>query len=112
MKRVCIILGTRPEAIKLAPVIQTFQNYQGLETQVILTGQHREMVEQVMGLFDLTASRDLEIMQPKQSLSDITCRSLRGLQDLFEESEPNLVLAQGDTTTAFAAALAAFYKKI
>ncbi|MGB3642482.1 MAG: UDP-N-acetylglucosamine 2-epimerase (non-hydrolyzing) [Rivularia sp. (in: cyanobacteria)] len=112
MKRVCIILGTRPEAIKLAPVIKTFQAYEGLETQVILTGQHREMVEQVMGLFNLEADRDLEIMQPKQSLSDITCRSLRGLQELFEESEPNLVLVQGDTTTAFAAALAAFYKKI
>ncbi|MGB3650358.1 MAG: UDP-N-acetylglucosamine 2-epimerase (non-hydrolyzing) [Rivularia sp. (in: cyanobacteria)] len=112
MKRVCIILGTRPEAIKLAPVIQTFQACEGLETQVILTGQHREMVEQVMGLFNLKADRDLEIMQPKQSLSDITCRSLRGLQELFEESEPNLVLVQGDTTTAFAAALAAFYKKI
>ncbi len=112
MKRVCIILGTRPEAIKLAPVIQTFQSYEGLETQVILTGQHREMVEQVMGLFNLKASRDLEIMQPKQSLNDITCRSLRGLQELFEESEPSLVLAQGDTTTAFAAALAAIYQKI
>ena len=112
MKRVCIILGTRPEAIKLAPVIQTFQACEGLETQVILTGQHREMVEQVMGLFNLKADRDLEIMQPKQSLSDITCRSLRGLQELFEESEPSLVLVQGDTTTAFAAALAAFYKKI
>ncbi len=112
MKRVCIILGTRPEAIKLAPVIKTFQAYEALETQVILTGQHREMVEQVMGLFNLKADRDLEIMQPKQSLSDITCRSLRGLQELFEESEPNLVIVQGDTTTAFAAALAAFYKKI
>ncbi len=112
MKRVCIILGTRPEAIKLAPVIQTFQACEGLETQVILTGQHREMVEQVMGLFNLKADRDLEIMQPKQSLSDITCRSLRGLQELFKESEPSLILVQGDTTTAFAAALAAFYKKI
>lgn len=112
MKQVCIILGTRPEAIKLAPVIQTFQSYEGLATQVILTGQHREMVEQVMGLFNLKANRDLEIMQPKQSLSDITCRSLLGLQELFEEKQPNLVLVQGDTTTAFAAALAAFYKKI
>ena len=112
MKRVCIILGTRPEAIKLAPVIQTFQSYEGFETQVILTGQHREMVEQVMGLFNLKADRDLEIMQPKQSLNDITCRSLGGLQELFKEKEPNLVLVQGDTTTAFAATLAAFYQKI
>lgn len=111
-KRVCIILGTRPEAIKLAPVIQVFQNYSGFETQVVLTGQHREMVEQVMQLFNLKADSDLEIMQPKQSLSDITCRSLRGLEELFNSKKPNLVIVQGDTSTAFAAGLAAFYQKI
>jgi UDP-N-acetylglucosamine 2-epimerase (non-hydrolysing) len=111
-QKICIILGTRPEAIKLAPVIQVFQRSPSFETQVILTGQHREMVEQVMQLFDLKADRDLEIMLPKQSLSDITCRSLRGLEALFQNILPNLVLVQGDTTTAFAAALAAFYQKI
>lgn len=111
-KRVCIILGTRPEAIKLAPVIQVFQNYSGFETQVVLTGQHREMVEQVMQLFNLKADVDLEIMQPKQSLSDITCRSLRGLEELFNTNKPDLVIVQGDTSTAFAAGLAAFYQKI
>jgi UDP-N-acetylglucosamine 2-epimerase (non-hydrolysing) len=111
-QKICIILGTRPEAIKLAPVIQVFQRSPTFDTQVILTGQHREMVEQVMQLFDLKADRDLEIMQPKQSLSDITCRSLRGLETLFQRILPNLVLVQGDTTTAFAAALAAFYQKI
>ncbi len=111
-KRVCIILGTRPEAIKLAPVIQVFRNYSGFETKVILTGQHREMVEQVMQLFNLTADVDLEIMQPKQSLSDITYRSLRGLEELFNANKPNLVIVQGDTSTAFAAGLAAFYQKI
>lgn len=111
-KRVCIILGTRPEAIKLAPVIQVFRNYSGFETQVVLTGQHREMVEQVMQLFDLKADSDLEIMQPKQSLSDITCRSLRGLEELFNSNKPDLVIVQGDTSTAFAAGLAAFYQKI
>lgn len=111
-KRVCIILGTRPEAIKLAPVIQVFQNYSGFETQVVLTGQHREMVEQVMQLFNLKANVDLEIMQPKQSLSDITCRSLRGLEELFNANKPDLVIVQGDTSTAFAAGLAAFYQKI
>lgn len=111
-KRVCIILGTRPEAIKLAPVIQVFQNYSGFETQVVLTGQHREMVEQVMQLFNLKADVDLEIMQPKQSLSDITCRSLRGLEELFNRNKPDLVIVQGDTSTAFAAGLAAFYQKI
>jgi len=111
-KTICIILGTRPEAIKLAPVIQVFQRSPLFDTQVILTGQHREMVEQVMQLFDLKADRDLEIMLPKQSLSDITCRSLRGLETLFQQIQPSLVLVQGDTTTAFAASLAAFYQKI
>lgn len=111
-RQICIILGTRPEAIKLAPVIQIFQRSPSFDTRVVLTGQHREMVEQVMQLFDLKADRDLEIMQPKQSLTDITCGTLRGLEALFQQKQPNLVLVQGDTTTAFAAALAAFYQKI
>lgn len=109
---VSIILGTRPEAIKLAPVIQAFKACPTFDTQVILTGQHREMVDQVMALFHLTADHDLAIMQPGQSLSDITCLSLRGLEALFQTLQPKLVLVQGDTTTAFAAALAAFYQKI
>ncbi|WP_375510199.1 non-hydrolyzing UDP-N-acetylglucosamine 2-epimerase [uncultured Nostoc sp.] len=111
-KRVCIILGTRPEAIKLAPVIQVFQKSSSFESQVILTGQHREMVEQVMQLFNIKADYDLEIMQVQQSLNDITCRSLQGLEALFNEKKPDLIVVQGDTTTAFAAALAAFYQKI
>ncbi|NET01157.1 MAG: UDP-N-acetylglucosamine 2-epimerase (non-hydrolyzing) [Sphaerospermopsis sp. SIO1G1] len=111
-KKIGIILGTRPEAIKLAPVIQIFQNCSDLEVQVILTGQHKEMVEQVMQLFHLKADHNLEIMQPKQSLNDITCRSLQGLENLFLEQKLDLVIVQGDTTTAFAAALAAFYQKI
>lgn len=110
--RVCITLGTRPEAIKLAPVIQQFQSSPAFETQVILTGQHREMVEQVMQLFGLSASQDLEIMQPQQTLTDITCRSLRGLETVFKQLQPQVVLVQGDTTTAFAATLAAFYQQI
>ncbi len=112
INRVCIVLGTRPEAIKLAPVIQQFKNSPSFDTQVILTGQHREMVEQVMRMFDLKADRDLAIMQHQQTLTDITCRSLQGLEDLFKELQPKIVLVQGDTTTAFAAALAAFYQKI
>jgi len=111
-KRVCIILGTRPEAIKLAPVIQVFRRVSDFELQVILTGQHREMVEQVMQLFNIKADYNLEIMQTQQSLNDITCRSLQGLEALFQVKKPDLVLVQGDTTTAFAAALAAFYQKI
>lgn len=109
---ICIIVGTRPEAIKMAPVIQAFQRSSVFDTQIVLTGQHREMVDQVMQLFDLTPNHDLAIMQPKQTLTDITCWALRGLETLFQQIQPKMVLVQGDTTTAFAAALAAFYQKI
>ncbi len=110
--RVCITLGTRPEAIKLAPVIRAFQDAPEFDTQVVLTGQHREMVAQVMELFQLQADEDLDIMQPKQTLTDITCRSLQGLEACLQRLQPQLVIAQGDTTTAFSAALAAFYQQI
>ena len=109
---ICITLGTRPEAIKLASVIQQFRQCAAFKTHVILTGQHREMVEQVMQLFELSAEQDLEIMTSKQTLTDITCRSLRGLETVFQKIEPKLVIVQGDTTTAFAATLAAFYQQI
>lgn len=109
---ICITLGTRPEAIKLAPVIRQFQQSPLFTTQVVLTGQHREMVTQVIDLFGLRADRDLDIMQHGQSLTDITCRSLQGLEALFKDLQPRLVIVQGDTTTAFAAALAAFYQQI
>jgi UDP-N-acetylglucosamine 2-epimerase (non-hydrolysing) len=109
---VSIILGTRPEAIKMAPVIQQFRRSPQFQTQVILTGQHKEMVDQVMELFHLTADHDLAIMKAKQSLTDITCGTLQGLEQLFHQLRPAMVLVQGDTTTAFAAALAAFYQKI
>jgi UDP-N-acetylglucosamine 2-epimerase (non-hydrolysing) len=109
---ICITLGTRPEAIKLAPVIQQFQKIPEFKTHVVLTGQHREMVDQVMQLFELQANEDLNIMQPKQTLTEITYRSLQGLEEIFQKIAPQLVIVQGDTTTAFAAALAAFYQKI
>lgn len=109
---VCLIVGTRPEAIKMAPVIQAFQRSPLFETQIVLTGQHREMVDQVMNFFELSPQHDLAIMQPKQTLTDITCWALRGLEELFQKLQPRMVLVQGDTTTAFAAALAAFYQKI
>jgi UDP-N-acetylglucosamine 2-epimerase (non-hydrolysing) len=111
-KSICITLGTRPEAIKLAPVIRIFQESEQFQTHVILTGQHKEMVEQVMNLFALQADENLEIMQTRQTLTDITCRSLRGLETVFERIKPDLIIVQGDTTTAFAAALAAFYQQI
>ena len=110
--KICITLGTRPEAIKLAPVIKQFQKSSSFQTHVVLTGQHKEMVAQVMQLFNLSADRDLEIMQPRQSLTEITCRSLPGLETVFQEIKPDLVIVQGDTTTAFAATLAAFYQQI
>ncbi|PZU92177.1 MAG: UDP-N-acetylglucosamine 2-epimerase (non-hydrolyzing) [Pseudanabaena sp.] len=109
---VCLTLGTRPEAIKLAPVIHLFRNNPNFQTSVLLTGQHREMVEQVMQLFELRADYDLDIMQPKQTLTQITCNSLVGLETIYKEIKPDMVLVQGDTTTAFAAALAAFYQQI
>jgi UDP-N-acetylglucosamine 2-epimerase (non-hydrolysing) len=93
-------------------VIQTCRACPDLETQVVLTGQHREMVAQVMQWFGLEAQQDLAIMQAKQTLTDITCRSLQGLEALLQTLQPRLVLVQGDTTTAFAATLAAFYQQI
>lgn len=111
-KTICITLGTRPEAIKLAPVIQAFLSQLDFDTKVILTGQHREMVQQVMDLFNLSAHQDLDIMLPQQTLSDITCRSLKGLEEIFTRIKPQLVIAQGDTTTAFSASLASFYQQI
>ncbi|MDX1977464.1 MAG: UDP-N-acetylglucosamine 2-epimerase (non-hydrolyzing) [Pseudanabaenaceae cyanobacterium bins.68] len=109
---VCVVLGTRPEAIKLAPVVAELGRHPHFRSSLVLTGQHRQMVAQVLDLFELRPDRDLEIMQPKQSLSEITCRSLAGLGEVFRELQPDLVLVQGDTTTAFAASLAAFYQQI
>jgi len=110
--RVTIVLGTRPEAIKLAPVIKAFRHCGALTTRVVLTGQHREMVTQVMDLFGLKADQDLGLMAPRQTLTHVTCAALQGLRDDFQAYPPKLVLVQGDTTTAFAAGLAAFYEQI
>ena len=112
LPRVTIVLGTRPEAIKLAPVIQEFRASKDVETRVVLTGQHREMVSQVMDLFGLSADLDLNLMAPRQTLTHVTCAALQGLRDDFQAFPPKLVLVQGDTTTAFAAALSAFYEQI
>jgi UDP-N-acetylglucosamine 2-epimerase (non-hydrolysing) len=109
---VTIVLGTRPEAIKLAPVIRAFQAATDFRTRVVLTGQHREMVSQVMDLFGLSADRDLALMAPRQTLTHVTCAALQGLKDEFTAHRPDLALVQGDTTTAFASALAAFYEQV
>ncbi|WP_320676384.1 non-hydrolyzing UDP-N-acetylglucosamine 2-epimerase [Prochlorococcus sp. MIT 1300] len=112
LPRVTIVLGTRPEAIKLAPVIKVFQACKVFSTRVVLTGQHREMVAQVMDLFGLQADHDLDLMKPRQSLTHVTCSALKGLRDEFRKFPADLVLVQGDTSTAFSAALAAFYEQI
>ena len=112
LPRVTIVLGTRPEAIKLAPVINAFQACKAFTTRVVLTGQHREMVAQVMDLFGLQADHDLDLMKPRQSLTHVTCSALMGLREEFQKFPADLVLVQGDTSTAFSAALAAFYEQI
>ena len=111
-KLITIVLGTRPEAIKLAPVIKIFKNCEKFKTRVVITGQHKEMVHQVLRIFDIEPQKDLNIMQHKQSLTQITCLILEGLKKDFKEKKPSLVIVQGDTSTAFAAALGAFYAQI
>lgn len=110
--KVMTIFGTRPEAIKMAPVIQELRKHPEIETKVCVTAQHREMLDQVMDLFHLKADYDLNIMAQGQTLYDITGRVLRGLQEVFAEERPDCVLVHGDTTTTFTAALAAFYAQI
>lgn len=110
--KVMTIFGTRPEAIKMAPVIRELRKHPEIETKVCVTAQHREMLDQVMDLFHLKADYDLNIMAQGQTLYDITGRVLRGLQDVFEKERPECVLVHGDTTTTFTAALAAFYAQI
>ena len=109
---ISIIIGTRPEAIKLAPLVLAFRKEKLINTRLILTGQHSEMVKNVIDIFGLRADLDLGIMKTKQSLTYITSKTLEGLKIEFQENRPNLVIVQGDTTTAFSAALAAFYEKI
>ena len=109
---VTVIIGTRPEAIKLAPVIKELLSESYFNVRVVLTGQHKELVNQVLTLFSIEADNNLNIMSERQTLSDITKRTLIGLEKEFEKYTPKLVLVQGDTSTAFVSALAAFYKKI
>jgi UDP-N-acetylglucosamine 2-epimerase (non-hydrolysing) len=112
MKNVSIILGTRPEAIKLAPVILALQKHPGITTRVCVTGQHREMLDQVLRVFDIVPDEDMGLMRPDQSLSEFAARALQALHAYLEDDRPDLVLVQGDTTTTFVASLAAFYHKI
>jgi len=112
LKNILVVFGTRPEVIKLAPVIHKLKNEKSFNTFICSTGQHREMLKQVLDIFSLEIDEDLDLMQPNQSLFDITINSLNKLNYTLEKYSPDLVIVQGDTTTAFVTALAAFYKKI
>ncbi len=113
MKKVLFIFGTRPEAIKLAPVILELRKFPGIfDVHVCVTAQHREMLDQVLRFFEITPDTDLDIMRPGQSLFDVTISSLNGLKDTIQSVDPEWVIVQGDTTTVFTASLAAFYYRI
>ena len=113
MKIVMLVFGTRPEAIKMCPLVKEFQKYPNdFETIVCVTGQHREMLDQVLTIFDVKPDYDLNIMKQGQDLYDVTARVLTGMRDVFKECKPDVVLVHGDTTTSTAAALAAFYQQI
>lgn len=113
MKKVMLVFGTRPEAIKMCPLVKEFQRHPGeFETVVCVTGQHREMLDQVLTIFDVRPDYDLNIMKQGQDLTDVTARVLTGMRDVFAKCRPDVVLVHGDTTTSTAAALAAFYQQI
>lgn len=113
MKTVMLVFGTRPEAIKMAPLVKEFQKHPDtFKTVVCVTGQHRQMLDQVLQLFDITPDYDLNIMKQGQDLYDVTARVLVGMRDVLKEVQPSVVLVHGDTTTSTAAALAAFYQQI
>ena len=113
MKKILLVFGTRPEAIKMAPLVKKLQTMpEQFRTIVCVTGQHRQMLDQVLHLFDIIPDHDLNIMQPNQDLYDITSRILLGMRDVLREVQPDIVLVHGDTTTSTASALAAFYQQI
>ena len=113
MKKILLVFGTRPEAIKMAPLVKKLQEMpEEFQTVVCVTGQHREMLDQVLRLFDIVPEYDLNIMKPNQDLYDITSRILLGMRDVLKAVQPDIVLVHGDTTTSMAAALAAFYQQI
>ena len=112
MLKVMTIFGTRPEAIKMAPVVKALEAADDMESIVTVTAQHREMLDQVLHLFSITPDYDLNIMSQGQTLYDVTCRALLGLQGVLKEAKPDVVLVHGDTTTTFVGALAAFYEGI
>ncbi|MFV0536873.1 MAG: non-hydrolyzing UDP-N-acetylglucosamine 2-epimerase [Dysgonomonas sp.] len=113
MKKILLVFGTRPEAIKMAPLVKEFQKYpKQFDTKVCVTGQHRQMLDQVLDIFDIKPDYDLDIMAPNQDLYDITSKVLLGLRDVLKSFNPHIVFVHGDTTTSMAATIAAFYQQI
>ena len=112
MIKVMTIFGTRPEAIKMAPLVKELESRKEIESIVCVTAQHREMLDQVLDVFDIKPDYDLNIMKSGQTLSEITSRVLLGLEDIIKKERPNIILVHGDTSTTFAGALAAFYNNI
>lgn len=112
MKKVAIFMGTRPEGIKMAPVVKAIEAADGLEPLVVSTGQHKEMLQQVVDLFEINVDHDLEVMQPNQTLPSLTARLITRIDALLDNAKPDMALVQGDTTTVFAAALCCFYRGI
>ena len=112
MIRVAVIFGTRPEAIKLAPVVLALGEHPGFECRVCVTAQHREMLDQVLDVFDIRPDADLDLMQPDQTLAELSARAITGLDRYLRDAPADIVLVQGDTTTVFCAALAAFYRGV
>jgi len=113
MKKILIVFGTRPEAIKMAPLVKEFQKYpHRFETKVCVTAQHRQMLDQVLSLFEIVPDFDLDVMKPNQDLYDITANVLLGLKNVIQTFAPDILFVHGDTTTTFAASLAAYYQKV
>ena len=112
MKKIAIFMGTRPEGIKMAPVVKAIEAADGLESLVVSTGQHKEMLQQVVDLFEIDVDHDLEVMLPNQTLPILTARLITRIDALLEETKPDMALVQGDTTTVFTAALCCFYRGI
>ena len=112
MKKVLVVFGTRPEAIKMAPVVTALRSKGSIETKVCVTAQHRQMLDQVMDVFGLSSDYDLDVMAPNQTLTDVTCKVMKGIEGVFSDWKPDLMLVQGDTTTVMAASLAAFHNHV
>lgn len=110
--KIMTVFGTRPEGIKMAPIVKELEKRKGIESIICITAQHRQMLDQVLNLFDIKPDYDLNIFKPGQTLTEITTRALKGLEEVIIKEKPDVLLVQGDTTTVFAGALAAFYQKV